>query len=113
MAVDRVRHMFAVYASSFSSDNPLAGLESGERPEPQVPDGWTTVRVEAAALNHHDLWSLKGVGLSADKLPMVLGCDAAGVTDDGRDVVVHAVVSTPGWSGDETLDPRRTRLSEL
>src|SRR4051794_20871040 len=44
---------------------------------------------------------------------MVLGCDAAGVTDDGREVVVHAVISTPGWTGDETLDPRRTLLSEL
>jgi NADPH:quinone reductase-like Zn-dependent oxidoreductase len=26
---------------------------------------------------------------------------------------VHAVVPSPGWQGDETLDPRRTLLSEL
>ncbi len=105
--------MLAVSCVSQSSDDPLSGLEVGQRPDPEVPDGWVRVHVKAAALNHHDLWSLKGVGLAADKLPMILGCDAAGVTDDGRDVVVHAVVSTPGWSGDETLDPRRTLLSEL
>jgi NADPH:quinone reductase-like Zn-dependent oxidoreductase len=52
------------------------------------------------------------VGLAADKLPMILGCDAAGVDDDGNEVVVHAVVSDAGWRGDETLDPRRSLLSE-
>ncbi len=105
--------MLAVSCVSQSADDPLRGLEVGQRPDPDVPEGWVRVHVRAAALNHHDLWSLKGVGLSADKLPMVLGCDAAGVTDDGRDVVVHAVIGTPGWTGDETLDPRRTLLSEL
>ena len=97
--------MLAVTCTSQSADDPLSGLTVGERPDPDVPDGWVRVHVKAAALNHHDLWSLKGVGLAADKLPMILGCDAAGVTDDGREVVVHAVVSTPGWAGDETLDP--------
>ena len=105
--------MLAVSCVSQSADDPLTGLAVGERPDPDVPEGWLRVHVRAAALNHHDLWSLKGVGLSEDKLPMILGCDAAGVTDDGRDVVVHAVISTPGWTGDETLDPRRTLLSEL
>src|SRR6478672_5274613 len=105
--------MFAAYASSIDADDPLNGLELGERPEPEAPDGWVTIDVKAAALNHHDVWSLRGVGLAEDQLPMILGCDAAGVTDDGRDVVVHAVISTPGWTGDETLDPRRTLLSEL
>lgn len=105
--------MFAVYAESFSSDNPLSGLVLGERPDPVAPDGWTTVTVKAAALNHHDLWTLKGVGLKADRLPMTLGCDAAGVDEDGNEVVVHAVISSPDWSGDETFDPSRTLLSEL
>lgn len=105
--------MLAVSCVLQSAADPLTGLAVGERPDPDVPEGWARVHVKAAALNHHDLWSLKGVGLSADRLPMVLGCDAAGVTDDGREVVVHAVISTPGWAGDETLDPRRTLLSEL
>jgi NADPH:quinone reductase-like Zn-dependent oxidoreductase len=105
--------VLAVSCVSQSADDPLSGLEVGDRPDPDVPDGWVRVTLRATALNHHDLWSLRGVGLSPDRLPMVLGCDGAGVTDDGTEVVVHAVVSTPDWSGDETLDPKRTLLSEL
>lgn len=104
--------MFAVYADSFSSDDPLSALRTGERPEPVAPDGWTTVTVRAASLNHHDVWSLRGVGLKEEQLPMILGCDAAGHDEDGNEVVVHAVVSDPSWTGDETLDPRRSLLSE-
>ncbi len=104
--------MRAVYADSFSSDDPLSGLVVGERPEPDVPDGWTTVTVKAAALNHHDLWSLRGVGLKDESLPMILGCDAAGLDEDGNEVVVHAVISDPSWAGDETFDPKRSLLSE-
>src|SRR6476469_1324566 len=104
--------MFAVYAESFDKSDPLAGLVVGERPDPEVPDGWTTVEVKAASLNHHDLWSLRGVGLREEQLPMILGCDAAGLDEDGNEVVVHAVVSSPGWAGDETFDPKRSLLSE-
>src|SRR5919107_324075 len=104
--------MFAVYAESFSSDDPLSGLKLGERPDPVTESGWTTVDVKATALNHHDLWSLRGVGLKEDALPMTLGCDAAGLDEDGNEVVVHAVVSDPSWTGDETLDPKRSLLSE-
>ncbi|HEX7740119.1 MAG TPA: zinc-binding dehydrogenase [Marmoricola sp.] len=104
--------MFAVYAESFDQDEPLNGLVVGERPDPDVPDGWTTITVRAASLNHHDLWSLRGVGLKQESLPMILGCDAAGLDEDGNEVVVHAVISDPHWTGDETLDPRRSLLSE-
>jgi NADPH:quinone reductase-like Zn-dependent oxidoreductase len=105
--------MFAAYAARIDADNPLSGLETGERPDPQPPSGWTTVTVRAAALNHHDVWSLRGVGLSADRLPMILGCDAAGIDPDGNEVVVHAVIGDPdAGGGDETLDPRRSLLSE-
>ncbi|WP_433433975.1 zinc-binding dehydrogenase [Nonomuraea sp. CA-141351] len=102
--------MFAVTATQTDPDNPLAGLTLGEHPEPKVPDGWTTVSVRAAALNHHDLWTLKGVGIRQDRLPIVLGCDAAGVDEDGNEVIVHSVIGT---GADETLDPRRSLLSEL
>src|SRR3954452_8538220 len=104
--------MFAVYASHASPDDPLSGLELGERPAPDVTEGWARVRLKAASLNHHDLWSLQGVGLPADRLPMILGCDGAGLDDEGNEGVVHAVVSSPDWAGDETLDPRRSLLSE-
>lgn len=104
--------MFAVYAGSINPSDPLTGLVVGERPEPEVPAGWTTVTVKAASINHHDVWSLRGVGLGEKSLPMILGCDAAGFDEDGNEVVVHAVISDPDWVGDETLDPRRSLLSE-
>jgi NADPH:quinone reductase-like Zn-dependent oxidoreductase len=104
--------MLAVYASAINPDDPLSGLTVGERPDPEPAEGWTTISVKAAALNHHDLWSLRGVGLSADALPMILGCDAAGLDEEGNEVVVHAVISRDEWRGDETLDPRRSLLSE-
>jgi NADPH:quinone reductase-like Zn-dependent oxidoreductase len=104
--------MFAAHAEKFSKDDPLSGLALGDRPEPEVPDGWTTVQVKAASLNHHDLWSLRGVGLKEEQLPMTLGCDAAGYDEEGNEVLVHAVVSDPAWVGDETLDPKRSLLSE-
>ncbi|HXC81951.1 MAG TPA: zinc-binding dehydrogenase [Trebonia sp.] len=105
--------MFAAFAARIDANDPLSGLELGERPDPQAPSGWVTVTVRAAALNHHDVWSLRGVGLPADRLPMILGCDAAGVDQDGNEVVVHAVLADPdAGGGDETLDPRRSLLSE-
>jgi len=105
--------MLAAYAAGQSASDPLSGLVVGERPDPEVRPGWTVVDLRAAALNHHDVWSLRGVGLAPDRLPMVLGCDGAGVDPDGNEVIVHAVIPSEGWRGDETLDPRRTLLSEL
>src|SRR6266540_422570 len=105
--------MFAVTADRIDADDPLAALATGERADPSPPPGWTTVSVKAAALNHHDVWTLRGVGISADRLPIVLGCDAAGLDEDGNEVVVHAVIADPdAGGGDETLDPRRSLLSE-
>ena len=106
------RRMLAAYASAPNPDDPLAALAVGERPEPDAPDGWVTLDVRAASLNMHDVFTLRGVGIKADAFPMILGCDAAGVLDDGSEVVVHGVIGSDGWSGDETLDPRRSLLSE-
>jgi NADPH:quinone reductase-like Zn-dependent oxidoreductase len=105
--------MLAAYAAKIDPHDPLGALEIGERPEPDAIDGWTTVDVRAASLNHHDLWSLRGVGLPEDRLPMILGCDAAGVDADGNEVIVHSVIQSDDWLGDETVDPKRSLLSEL
>lgn len=105
--------MLAAYVEQPNPSDPLAALRVGERPDPVVPEGWVRVRVRAASLNHHDLWSLRGVGLPVERMPMILGTDAVGTTDDGRDVIVHAVIASGDWMGDETLDPSRTLLSEL
>jgi NADPH:quinone reductase-like Zn-dependent oxidoreductase len=104
--------MFAVSAVRFAPDDPLSALELGERPEPIAKDGWVTVDVKAASLNHHDLWSLRGVGLKESQLPMILGCDAAGLDPDGNEVIVHALIGDPDYRGDETMDPGRSLLSE-
>src|SRR3954463_4672862 len=88
--------MRAAFASAINADDPLAGLTVGDAPEPAPPaDDWVTVEVRASALNHHDLWSLRGVGLPAERLPMILGCDAAGVDDAGNEVVLYPVVADP------------------
>ena len=105
--------MLGVTAVGFDQERPLDGLRFGEVPEPEVPEGWVRVHLRAAALNHHDLWSLRGVGLRAEQLPMILGCDGAGVDDEGNEVIIHAVIADPdAGDGDETLDPKRSLLSE-
>jgi NADPH:quinone reductase-like Zn-dependent oxidoreductase len=104
--------MFAVYAQEPNAESPLDSLVVGERPEPDVPDGWVRVHVKAASLNMHDLWTLRGVGIKPDQFPMILGCDGAGTLPDGTPVVLHSIIGDPTWFGDETLDPRRTMLTE-
>jgi len=102
--------MFAAYAARIDAEQPLNGLELGERPAPRARDGWSTVTVKAASLNHHDLWSLKGVGLGEESLPMILGCDAAGIDEDGNEVVLHSVIGQSGYGVGP--DERRSILTE-
>ncbi|MCX5531362.1 zinc-binding dehydrogenase [Streptomyces sp. NBC_00006] len=97
--------MFAAYAARIDRDQPLNGLELGERPAPENRPGWTTVNVKAASLNHHDLWSLRGVGLGEESLPMILGCDAAGIDSEGNEVVLHSVIGQTGYG----VGPREKR----
>jgi NADPH:quinone reductase-like Zn-dependent oxidoreductase len=104
--------MLAVFATQPSPGYPLSALVVGRRPYPDVPIGWTTVEVRAASLNMHDIWTLRGTGIAADSFPMTLGCDGAGILEDGSEVVIYSVIGDPDWRGDETLDPQRTLLSE-
>lgn len=104
--------MLAAYATSADFNDPLSGLVVGDVPEPDVPAGWTTVQMKAASLNHHDLWSLRGIGLPTERLPMILGCDAAGLDENGREVVVYSIVSDAPIGIDETIDESRSILSE-
>jgi len=104
--------MFAVYAAQPNADAPLDSLTVGERPEPEVPAGWVAVRVTAASLKMQDIWTLRGVGIKPEQFPMILGCDGAGTLEDGTEVVLHSVINGPGWQGDDTLDPKRTLLTE-
>lgn len=105
--------MLAAYAACVNSDEPLTCLRVGPIDPGATPEDWVDVHVRAASLNHHDLWALRGQALAAERTPMILGSDAAGVTADGREVIVHAVIGDAGGRGDETLDTRRSLLSEI
>jgi NADPH:quinone reductase-like Zn-dependent oxidoreductase len=51
--------------------------------------------VKAASLNPHDTWTLKGqIGFPFEP-PVVLGCDGAGLSPDGKEVVFYPVIPTP------------------
>lgn len=105
--------MLAAYAAGIDPDDPLSCLRVGEVEPTPTPEEWVDVHVRAASLNHHDLWALRGQALPADRVPMILGTDAAGVSADGREVIVHAVLGNRDAHGDETLDPKRSLLSEV
>ncbi|MFD6315268.1 zinc-binding dehydrogenase [Streptomyces nigra] len=105
--------MHAVYAQQPSPAAPLQALRIGEQPEAVPPDGgWTVITVKAASLNHHDLWTLRGAGLPADRYPIILGCEASGVDDEGNEVIVGSIITEPRWCHDPVRDPARTLLSE-
>ena len=104
--------MHAIYAAGINRDDPLSVLAIGEVEPKPTPDDWVDVEVKAMSLNHHDVWALKGQALREDQVPMILGTDAAGIDPDGSPVVVHAVIGEP-YRGDETLDPKRSLLSEV
>ncbi|NNF07776.1 MAG: zinc-binding dehydrogenase [Candidatus Eisenbacteria bacterium] len=57
----------------------LEALKVESRPIPEPGPGEVRVQLEAAALNHLDVWVRKGVPGVKYPLPMVLGCDGAGV----------------------------------
>src|SRR5699024_7908210 len=109
--------MRCIYVDPFSSSD-LEGLKVGDLspryPAAQAaadpdPTAWVRVRLRAASLNRHDLWSLRGVGLPESALPMVLGTDAAGTTEDGRDGIVHCVSAPSTRAGPATRDPEHAR----
>ncbi len=105
--------MLAAIAVSQSAADPLSGLVLRDVPVPRPAPGWSLVKVAASSLNMHDLWTLRGVGHPADRLPMILGCDAAGHDEDGNEVIVHPVLGdAEAGGGDVTLDPGRALLSE-
>jgi len=78
-------------------------LRFEERPEPVPRAGEVLVRVKAIGLNHLDLWVRKGVPGHSFPLPIVPGCDFAGLVEAvGADV--GAVPAAPRLQpGDRVL----------
>jgi NADPH:quinone reductase-like Zn-dependent oxidoreductase len=97
--------MLAAYAMRVGGDDPLANLEVGDLPAPEPAPGWALVRVRATSLNHHDLWTLRGVSATPVVPPQILGCDAAGTVEAyagdqptgapaiGARVVLHSIIT--------------------
>jgi NADPH:quinone reductase-like Zn-dependent oxidoreductase len=72
-----------------------------ERPTPEPRPDEVRVRIRAAALNHLDTWVRRGVEGFAFPLPIIPGCDGAGVIDAVGEVahglsVGQEVVLSPG-----------------
>jgi NADPH:quinone reductase-like Zn-dependent oxidoreductase len=105
--------VLALRLHSPSSSDPLSAVELDQVNEPEPGDGWTMVSLRAAALNHHDLWSMRGIGVDPGWLPCILGSDGAGIDDAGNEVIIHPLIADPrAGGGDETLDPRRRMISD-
>ena len=70
-----------------------------DRPVPEPGPKEIRVRVHAAGLNHLDTWVRRGVPGHTFPLPMVPGCDGAGVVDalgpgvDGPEVGTRVLVA--------------------
>jgi NADPH:quinone reductase-like Zn-dependent oxidoreductase len=106
--------MRAAVATRFDPEFPLSALELRQDwPMPEPGPGQQRIRVAATTVNMHDLWSLRGIGVSPDALPMILGCDIVGWDGDGREVMVTGCFGDPdAGGGDETFDPNRSLISE-
>ncbi len=85
--------MRAAYCDKMGLPDPLDGLVIGERPEPVSRPGWEIVDLRSASLNRHDLWLLKGVSVVPVTPPVILGCDGAGRSRAGEDVVIYPVLA--------------------
>ena len=90
-------------AAVIKEHGPLACLEILELPRPAVGASEVLVQVQAAALNHLDIWIRGGRPGLALEMPHVLGSDAAGVVvETGSGVqgvkVGDEVILNPGLS---------------
>jgi NADPH:quinone reductase-like Zn-dependent oxidoreductase len=106
--------MRAAVAVRIDEKDPLSGLELKDGwPRPEPDPNQALIRVAATTVNMHDLWSLRGVGLKADELPKILGCDIVGWDAAGNEVMVTGAFADPdAGGGDETFDPKRSLVSE-
>ncbi|MFS3126784.1 zinc-binding dehydrogenase [Nocardioides sp. Bht2] len=104
------RQMLAAQVAAPDPDHPDRALAVGPCPTPADRPGHTRVALRASALNMHDVWMLRGLAPSPSSGPRVLGSDGAGLTDDGREVIVYPVAL---GAGPEHVTPLGTLLSDL
>ena len=105
----------------------LANLTVGDLPAAEPPQTGSGRASECARrpLNHHDIWTLRGVSSAPVTPPQILGCDAAGNVESyggeppvgappvGTRVVVYPIVTCgqcPACLTDEPLGCRNFRM---
>ena len=74
--IDRIRAMKAIQIHEFGGPEVLRWEEI---PDPTPTEEEVLLEVKAASINHLDIWIRKG--LPGVKLPRILGCDAAGISE--------------------------------
>jgi NADPH:quinone reductase-like Zn-dependent oxidoreductase len=104
--------MNAVYVDKGNIDDPISAIKISPRPQPIPQDGWVKIKMQAVGLNYHDIFTMRGLGMRPPKFPLNLGCEGAGVLEDGTEVLLYPVMGDPNFKGDETLDPERYVFSE-
>ena len=120
------RTVHAVWAASGNLKDPLSSIRTAERPFHKKPadtgHNWVLVKMHSASLNQHDIFTLRGIGIKKLEFPMILGNDGVcwrceGETsvpvDESQLYLIYNVINSPAWTGDGTLDPDRSVLSEL
>jgi NADPH2:quinone reductase len=71
-------------------------LEVADIPKPEPKDGEVLIKVEAAGMNFADTHQRENSYLSKFELPLVLGGEVAGTTEDGKRVV--ALIPSGGYA---------------
>ncbi|MCX7895053.1 MAG: zinc-binding dehydrogenase [Thermoanaerobaculum sp.] len=84
----------------FEEHGGLEQLRLGERPDPKAGEGEVLIRLQAAALNHLDLFVLRGLPGVPIPLPHIGGADGAGVV-----VEVGPGVQTPKVGDEVVFNP--------
>ena len=104
--------MAAAYVDKGNLEDPISALKIAPRPQPTPKEGWVRVKMQAVALNYHDIFTMRGLGMRPPKFPLILGCEGTGVLEDGTEVLIYPVMGNPNIKGDETLDPEPHVFSE-
>ncbi|PGF15610.1 alcohol dehydrogenase [Natrinema sp. CBA1119] len=102
-------------AVQFADHGDRGVIEYGEYPDPEIDRDEVLVDIKAAALNHLDIWTRRGMPGIDLEMPHIPGSDGAGVVEDvGEDVTRfeagdHVALSAGVGDlrmDDPTLDPR-------
>lgn len=89
-----------------AKDSPLM-YEDVAHPQPE--EGFSIVKLKAAALNHRDVWIQKGL-YAGIKYPTILGSDGAGDLPDGSPVIINAGYY---WGNNEAAQNKNFKILGL